>query len=489
MTRFKFFLATLVLLLGAALCHAAPPAKAGYPFQLPPDRAVVAVEKLGTVSGTKHTLTDAERKLFEDARDGKLDNHSFAEACLIASGVTDAAKRKAYLAKLDEIEAGARKALADAKTLAEKGERLLKFLHDGPMKGGYVAKQTDLHTLLDDGTFNCVSSAVLYNVIGRRLELDLLAVEVPGHVFSVLCDGDRRTDVETTTPGGFNPKGEKTPKGKPPADRYAGKRREVGELGLAAVIAYNHGVELGEENKHHEAMLANFRALSLDPNSPSAAANALAAFVKWGNELAAAGKYEEALAVVAAGLELAPKNAALLNNHKVTWHEFAEARTKAGKDEEALAILRRAAKAIPGADFETRQADVFIRPARELIGAGKWEEALAVYATGLEKVDVKAKARLKDARVGLFLDWGKSHADKGGFEKALEVLKKGATLEPKDGRIRNNTVATYDAWANTFMEKKDWAGAIKVYETGLAHLPGDGHLKHNLEYCKQEAKR
>jgi hypothetical protein len=39
------------------------------------------------------------------------------------------------------------------------------------------------------------------------------------------------------------------------------------------------------------------------------------------------------------------------------------------------------------------------------------------------------------------------------------------------------------------MEKKDWAGAIKIYEKGLAHVPGDGHLKHNLEYCKQEAKR
>jgi tetratricopeptide (TPR) repeat protein len=487
MTRFKFFLAALALVLAAGLSHAK--STKGYPFQLPPEKAVASVEKFDKVSGGKIGLTDAERKLFADARDGKLDDHSFAEACLIASGVTDPAKRKAYLVKLDTIEADARKALAGAKTPEEKAERLLKFLHDGPMKGGYVSKQTDLHTILDDGTFNCVSSAALYNVIGGRLGLDLLAVEVPEHVFSVLCDGDKRIDVETTSPRGFNPKGEKTPKGTPPADRYAGKRREVGELGLAAVIAYNHGVGLADEKKHHEALLANFRALSLDPVNASAATNALASFGKWGVELSDAGKWEEALAVMAAGLEIAPKDSTLANNHKVFWHKYAEALMKDGKADEALAVLRRAAKEIPTAGFETRQADLYIRPAQELSEAGKWEEALAAYNAGLGKVDAKAKARLKDARVGLFLNWANSHAEKGEFEKALEVLGKGAKLEPKDSRIRNNTVATYDAWANTYMEKKDWAGALKVYEKGLAHLPGDSHLKNNLAYCQQEAKR
>src|SRR5262249_55616311 len=152
------------------------------------------------------TLTDDERALFEDARDGKFEKHSFGEACLIASGVTDAAKRKEYLTKLEKIEAEARKAIESAKTPAEKGERPLKFLHTGPMKGGYQAKQTDLHTLLDTGKFNCVSSAVLYNVIGRKLGLDLVAVEVPEHVFSMLRDGDKKIDVETTNAKGFNPK-------------------------------------------------------------------------------------------------------------------------------------------------------------------------------------------------------------------------------------------------------------------------------------------
>jgi tetratricopeptide (TPR) repeat protein len=121
-----------------------------------------------------------------------------------------------------------------------------------------------------------------------------------------------------------------------------------------------------------------------------------------------------------------------------------------------------------------------------LIEAGKWEEAVALYTTGLEKVDKKAVAKLKNARVGLFLNWADKAAQKGEFETAIDILKKGTVLEPKDPNILNNTLAAYDAWSNKYMEKVDWARAIRVYEKGLIHLPGNSHLKGNLAYCKQE---
>jgi tetratricopeptide (TPR) repeat protein len=489
MTRTRFTLAIVALLLATGTAGAANPKSKGYPFQLPPEKAVAAVEKLDTVSGKAITLTDDERKLFADARDGKLDDWSFAEACLVASGVTDAAKRKAYAAKIDAIEADARKAVEGAKSPREKAERLLKFLHDGPMKGGYESKQTDLHTILDTGTFNCVSSAVLFNVIGRRLGLDLAAVEVPQHVFSLLRDGEKTIDVETTSPQGVDPKGVKTPKGQTPADRYAGKRREVGETGLAAVIAYNHGVSMLEEKNYHEGLTAALRALNLDPTSPGAANNTLAGFVQWGLALDEAGKYEEALVLIATGRELDPKNSALANNHKVVWHRYAESLMKAGQADDAIAVLRRAAKAVPGEDFETKQAFLFIGPAQDLSEAGKWDEALKLYNEALGKVEKKAAAKIRDARTGLFLNRSVQAMERGEFEAALEILKEGAKLEPKDGRIRNNIKAAYNGWANGHMEKKDWAAAIAVYEKGLTHLPGESLFKNNIAYCKQEMAR
>src|SRR5262249_34045726 len=150
-----------VALVWTASAAAAPPAPKPYPFQVPPEKALPIIGKLEDPAGKPVALSELELKLFADAADGKLDSTSFSEACLIASGVTDPAKLKEYLAKLDAIEADARKALEGAKTTHEKGKKLLEFLHTGPMAKGYLSHQTDLHTVLDTGKFNCVSSAVL----------------------------------------------------------------------------------------------------------------------------------------------------------------------------------------------------------------------------------------------------------------------------------------------------------------------------------------
>lgn len=348
MTRTRIFLAVVALVLAVSPSLAANPKSKGYPFQTAPDKAIGVVEKLEKVSGKKAALTDDERKLFADARDGKLDTMSFGESCLIASGVTDAAKRKVYLTKLDALEKDARKAIADAKTPAEKAEKLLKFLHEGPMKAGYESNQTDLHTILDTGKFNCVSSAVLYNVIGRRLDLDLVAVEVPHHVFSLLRDGERKIDVETTSPRGFDPNGLKTPKGKAPTDRYKGQRREVNELGLASVIAYNHGVTMLEEKRFHEAVLASFRALSLDSANPGAAQNTLAGLVQWGVELNETGKFEDALTVAAAGLEISPKDSIIKNNMKAVYDSWADSFMKKNDWAGAIKVYEKALAQMPG---------------------------------------------------------------------------------------------------------------------------------------------
>lgn len=489
MTRIRFTLAAFTLILVAGLVSAAEPAKGTYPFAVAPDKAFATLTGLDSASGKKLAISKDEADLFADARDGKLDKVSFADTCLIASGVLDSEKRKAYLAKLDEIEVAARKAVDGVETPREKGERLLKFLHDGPMSKGYESQQTDLHLVLDTGKFNCVSSAVVYNVIGRRLGLDLRAVEIPEHVFSILYDGDKPIDVETTNARGFDPTDDQaSAKRVTKAQRHANNRREIGETGLAAIIAYNHGVTLSKERRYHEAVLANFRSLALDPSNPSAAKNAVADLTNWPLKQAKAGEYESALTILAVGLQLAPTESSLKNNNKVVWAEYAAARMKAGEPVEAVAILRRAAKAGTGEDFETRQAYLFVLPAQDLMEAGEWDEALKVIDSGLKAVDLKAQKKLRESRVGLFLRWSQVEAGKDRFEKALAVLERGAA-EEKDSRIKNNTVVVFDTWANGYMKSGKWDEAVRIYERGLKLLPGDAHLANNLAYCREQMKK
>src|SRR5262249_26353575 len=144
-----------VFILSLPVAGALGAANKGYDFQQEPDKALETIARLNHLSTGQKTLAPDEVALMADVANGELKKFSFAEAALLASGITDATKRKFYLSRIDQIEASARSATAGATTPAGKGESLLKFLHAGPMKAGYARQQTSLAVLLDTGKYNC----------------------------------------------------------------------------------------------------------------------------------------------------------------------------------------------------------------------------------------------------------------------------------------------------------------------------------------------
>ncbi|MDR3174091.1 MAG: hypothetical protein LBU19_07570, partial [Treponema sp.] len=54
----------------------------------------------------------------------------------------------------------------------------------------YSAMQTRLDTLLSNGRYNCVSSAVLYLILARSQGLDVRGVAARDHAFASLRQGD-----------------------------------------------------------------------------------------------------------------------------------------------------------------------------------------------------------------------------------------------------------------------------------------------------------
>lgn len=87
---------------------------------------------------------------------------------------------------------------------SQRAESLLKFLHT--KLRGYVETQTRVDTLIDRGLFNCVSSAVVYMILGRQMGLNVEAVATADHAFALVkLSNGREIDVETTTPYGYDP--------------------------------------------------------------------------------------------------------------------------------------------------------------------------------------------------------------------------------------------------------------------------------------------
>ncbi len=451
-----------------------------YAFAESPAKAFDVLARLEAVSSLRVTATPEEVALFRRAKEGPLDDATFADAALLASGALDAAQRASYRKRLDALTAEARAAVGSASGLEAKGDALLRWLHAGPMKKGYVSEQTDLSVLLDTATFNCVSSAILYAIVARRLGLDARGIEVPDHAFSIVYEGTNHVDVETTNALGFNPARNKTGLAafekatgfRYIADSHRDKRREVDSAGLAAIVYYNHGVLLGRAGRHHEALLSYFRAMSLDPEFGSAVKNAMAELANWGVALSKKGEFESALEVVRTGLALAPADALLRSNRDAIWSRWVETTTDAGKPVEAVALVRRAIADVPGGPFDSMLSWPYLKPAEERAKASKWEESLSMTDAALATLDGKARDDVVSWRIGVRNRWTLAEANAGRFASAAAVLEKALAESPGDGVLQRNAAWLAQEWAVAIDASDGPAALAALVKDLVARFPG-----------------
>jgi hypothetical protein len=231
------------------------------------------------------TMTTDEINLFQDVRSGYVTHFSLAEAALIACGVRDIPQRRQYLAQIDDITAGCRGAIANCKTNRAKSRAIMKYLLKGPMKNGYVHDQPYLNKLLDNGTFNCVSSATLFNIVAHRLGIEVAAVVQPGHVFSRIPGYDLQP-----TSGSIYSSDERVAHVRKMMDEFHHELggfdadrpyHETGDFGLLSCI-YSH-VTTAEKADHDSAQAAvdSLKKACLDPTDPTSGNKVTSCFSAW----------------------------------------------------------------------------------------------------------------------------------------------------------------------------------------------------------------
>ncbi|WP_139188337.1 hypothetical protein [Aliiruegeria lutimaris] len=457
--------ATSLTLADIALSGQASAPETRYKFGESPVKALDIIAELAAFGGADFSLTDDEREVFAKASDNSLDQRDFENIALIASGVRDSAQRDALISQLDDLEAEARKSLDVSAPPKDLGEALLLWLHETVLTEGYVERQTNLSGVLLDKNFNCVSSATIYNALGQRLGLDLRAIEVPDHAFSILYDGADHFDIETTTPRGFNPHRERIEEFEkltgfayiPQSNKS--KRREIERAGLAALIYYNHGVGYLEDANYYEALLANFRALSLDPEFTSAATNALAAMGRWSRDLAKSDQWEDAARVAALGRKLAPEDRALSGAEMWIWQDYALAVSEAEGPEAGLAVLERGADTVPDADFDPLRSALFIRPGEAAIESGDWDAAYSFAETGLALLGNEAHDDLNSWKEQLYLRQSQQALKNAQFDDAARVLFDGRTAYPDSTSIPRAQAYLAQTWSD---DAENFDAGLKV---------------------------
>ena len=125
------------------------------------------------------------------------------ELSLEASGVP-VGEREVYRNKLGVYVDDLTVLLEPLRDDYSKGEVILRYIYGFLTK--YEALQTRMDVMFQNGTYNCVSSGILYAVLARAFGFEATGVGTYDHAFVnlALADG-RHIDVETTSIYGFDP--------------------------------------------------------------------------------------------------------------------------------------------------------------------------------------------------------------------------------------------------------------------------------------------
>jgi hypothetical protein len=208
------------------------------------------------------------------ARRGAAGDYSWedlAEIALWASAVGTAPAANAAAQNTTAYMTTLRQAVAELRASGEMqgavrdaaaaGDYILTYMHRKFLKS-YSTLQTQLDTLLGNGRYNCVSSAVLYLILAQSQGLAVQGVITRDHAFATVYQGDASWDVETTNPYGFDPGnrrefldqfGKATGFAYVPARNYR-DRTSVSPLELISLILSNRIAELESRRRYAEAV-------------------------------------------------------------------------------------------------------------------------------------------------------------------------------------------------------------------------------------------
>jgi tetratricopeptide (TPR) repeat protein len=443
-----------------------------------------------------------------------------ASAAYAGTGPAGSAEGEALMDDLREAVQELRNSPELSPDPRERGEYLLGWMHRRFLKT-YSLQQTRLDTLLTGGRYNCVSSAVLYLILGTAADLELRGVMTKDHAFIAVRAGDEWIDVETTNPYGFDPGNRKdfhdqfgrvTGFAYVPARNYR-DRAVISPVELISLIFSNRIAELERQNRFAEAVpLAISRGRLLlggeerrgggaFPGGPEAGASGegeplpffedprrdiMNRIFNFGASLLKGGKEDEALRWAALAGPRYPD--------EERWQEFIFAaannrlikQTRAGRLAEARESLSLLAPALRPANFD--RLDAFLTDMELMERASKIKspgeaEALITLINAAEDRQLMASPRAGELRTfavemaASILSAGRDWAGAVAWlEGALERYGPSPRIERNLRNARSNLATDYHNRFAAAWNGRNREEAEKILEEGLTLFPENRQL-------------
>lgn len=370
----------------------------------------------------------------------------------------------------------------------------------------YVERQTRLDTLLSTGRYNCVSSAVLYLILGTAVGLDIDGVMTVDHAFCAVRVGVERVDVETTSPYGYDPGSKKefqdsfgrtTGFAYVPARNYRDRSR-VGRMELVSLILTNLVADAEAAGRFADAVGLYVDRWALLGGGPGQAFEDLVVrLTNYGASLAKAGRDEEAIAWAERAIET-------FGSHR-RWEDFLSSAVnnlvvrllRAGKIAEArsrLEALRDAISRPVVLDLDQAVSDAELMAALERSEQGADPALLEAAIAAARERGVLSADRLREVAVFARLRTIESIAKTEGWAAAYAavtaaIAEMGADRRLEDARkvFRANRVAElHNAFAGAY-NKRMYSAAVDLAKAALAEFPDEARFKSNLSAAERAA--
>jgi tetratricopeptide (TPR) repeat protein len=324
-------------------------------------------------------------------------------------------------------------------------EAALEYLH-GNVLSRYSLLATSVAGAVQSGSYNCVSSAVLYAILARAVGLTVTGVRTADHAFcTVLVDGSP-VDVETTNVHGFDPGRRKEFTDSfgavtgftyvPPSNSR--DRRPISTRELLALILYNRVSEEGQAGRYREAVNPAVSAWAFAPVEDFRETRDIA-FSNYATSLAMRGEFARAAAFLEAAQAAWGASPDVARLRFEVTHNWIVGAIQAGRLGEAVSLL-----ADPGR--------------RAVLGESDWTD-LSVYLV---------QSRAEAASAG------------GGFSEAAEVIAAGiASLGSQGELLRAYEAYVHNAFAKLYNARR-LEEARAVLARGLGVYPSSQMLSRDM---------
>jgi hypothetical protein len=424
---------------------------------------------------------------------GRLDWETALRLALWASAGSDDAS-KAYAA-VEAAVVELRSELAAAVDDGTKADQTLRFMHRRFLRA-YVERQTRVDVAVVSGTFNCVSSAALYLVLGTAVGLDVSGVMTKDHAFCAVSAGGGTIDVETTSVYGFDPGSRKefhdsfgraTGYAYVPPRNYR-DRTAISRSELLSLILANRMTDLEQSGRFTEAVgLAVDRWTFLGEAGEARRGDLVDRLANYGASLAKAGNE-------AAALEWARRASAVFGGHR-RWDDltlsaannlivkFVRRGDTAGARAELSrygALLNKSAYA----ELDRTVSDAELVSVAETASASGDASKLTALAAEFRASGALPAERVREIEVYAALKTAERAAGSAGWAAASAAIGQAIARLGSDRKLeeaarvyRGNRIAElHNAFAALFNAKR-YADAREAAAAALAEFPDDRRLQ------------